>query len=200
MPRKYVIITQRRIGENTSYIADRFPKLYAYLTKNESRFSRRKSSIYKNKPAFSIFGIGEYTFKPYKVAISGLYKRSMFSLILPVQSKPIMLDDTCYFLGFDDMKEAICVWAVLNSEIVQELLSTLVFTDAKRPFTKELLMRIQIGEAARRLPYPYIVERVSTLDKGMLSHLTRAYWDQFLDRFISQTAQQTQLQLFREAI
>jgi len=42
---------------------------------------------------------GSLFFKPYKVAISGLYKSSHFSLLLPVDGKPVMLDDTCYLLG-----------------------------------------------------------------------------------------------------
>ena len=33
-------------------------------------FERRKSIIYKNKPRFSIFGIGDYAFAKYKVGIS----------------------------------------------------------------------------------------------------------------------------------
>jgi hypothetical protein len=67
-PRKYVIITQNRIGEDTKYLAAKFPKLYQYLTENKNVFEQRKSCIYKNKPPFSIFGIGDYSFKPYKVA------------------------------------------------------------------------------------------------------------------------------------
>ncbi len=146
--RRHVIITQRKIGEDTSYLSVKCPKLYQYLIKNNSYFEQRKSSIYKNKPPFSIFGIGDYSFKPYKVAISGLYKHSTFSLILPENGKSIMLDDTCYFLSFDNLSEAVFTWAILNSEHIQQLLATLAFLGAKRPYTKDILMRLSIDKAA----------------------------------------------------
>ena len=58
----------------------------------------RGSSIYRSCPPFSIFGIGEYSFAPWKVAISGFYKRLSFVAVAPLDGKPAMLDDTCYFL------------------------------------------------------------------------------------------------------
>ncbi|MCK6624366.1 MAG: SAM-dependent methyltransferase [Anaerolineae bacterium] len=70
--RKKVIVTQHFLGEDTAALKQRFPKLWGYLTKNSEYFARRKSKIYRDKPRFSIFGVGEYSFKPYKVAVSGL--------------------------------------------------------------------------------------------------------------------------------
>src|SRR4030065_430691 len=97
-PRKYIIVTQKKVGEETAYIEGAFPNLYKYLMENVRFFTERKSSIYKGKPQFSVFGVGDYSFKPYKVAISGLYKKPSFSLVLPFNDKHVMLDDTCYFL------------------------------------------------------------------------------------------------------
>src|SRR4030042_6165834 len=90
-PRKYTILTQKKVGEDTKYLENKFPNIYKYLTDNIRFFTDRRSSIYKGKPPFSIFGIGEYSFKPYKIAISGLYKKPLFSLILPYNNKPMML-------------------------------------------------------------------------------------------------------------
>ena len=144
--RKYTIITQKKIGQATSFIKNDYHKTYNYLQSKFDLFSKRKSSIYKGKPAFSIFGIGDYSFKPYKIAISGLYKQLNFTLIKPDKNnKPIMLDDTCYFIGFDDEKEAEIIFEVLKSEEVKEFLSSLIFNDAKRSVTKDLLMRIDIS-------------------------------------------------------
>ncbi|MCK5169474.1 MAG: SAM-dependent methyltransferase, partial [Bacteroidales bacterium] len=86
---------------------------------NIESFSKRKSSIYKGKPLFSIFGIGDYSFKPYKVGISGMYKTTTFSLIKPNVDKPIMLDDTCYFVGFDTLIEAEITRFLLNKQETQ---------------------------------------------------------------------------------
>ena len=95
--RKLTIITQNKVGQETKYIKDKLPLTHQYLSSHKEFFEKRKSSIYKDKPDFSIFGIGDYSFTNYKVAISGLYKTTHFTLVSPKDSKPIMLDDTCYF-------------------------------------------------------------------------------------------------------
>jgi len=195
-PRKYVIITQNRIGEDTIYLAAKFPKLYHYLTENKFFFEQRKSCIYKNKPPFSIFGIGEYSFKPYKVAISGFYKRSTFSLIVPENKKTIMLDDTCYFLGFDSLSKAIFVWAILNSGRVQQLLAALTFLDAKRPYTKDILMRISIDKVAKDMSYNEIVNQIKSLNEKMLANVTEDKWKIFLGKMNKRNSETKQLSIF----
>jgi hypothetical protein len=149
-----VIIPQRTIGEDTSTLAHSQPRLYAYLESHEKLFAARKSSIYNNKPKFSIFGIGSYSFKPYKVAVSGLHKNPIFVLISPVAAKPVMLDDTSYFLGFDTLAEATSVQYLLQSSEVASFLAATTFLDAKRPYTKELLMRIDIGRLTEKYAQP----------------------------------------------
>lgn len=195
-PRKYVIITQKRIGDDTSYLSEEFPKLYQYLKENEYLFEQRKSIIYKDKPPFSIFGIGDYSFKPYKVAISGLYKRSTFSLILPENEKPVMLDDTCYFLGFDDISDSIITWAILNSDYAQQLLAALTFLDAKRPYTKDLLMRISVDKIAKDITYARIVNQIKTLNEKMLVNMTEDKWKVFLETINKGNSGERQLLLF----
>lgn len=195
-PRKYVIITQKKIGEDTAYISERFPKLYQYLKENEYLFKQRKSSIYKDKHPFSIFGIGDYSFKPYKVAISGLYKRSTFSLILPENEKPVMLDDTCYSLGFNSLSDAIFAWSILNSNDVKQLLTAVVFLDAKRPYTKDVLMRIGIDKIARDMTYDKIINQIKTLNGKMLVNLTEEKWSAFLEKMNRGNPETRQLSLF----
>ncbi|MDR2906907.1 MAG: SAM-dependent methyltransferase [Bacteroidales bacterium] len=141
IPRKYTIITQKRIGEETSQILERLPKTRAYLHQHKEYFLNRKSSIYNRKPMFSIFGVCDYSFKPYKVAISGLYKQTKFTLIKP-NGTVLLLDDTCYFIGFDTFEEAQNIQNVLNQMETQKFIESFVFTDSKRVITKDLLMRI----------------------------------------------------------
>ncbi len=144
--RKYTIITQKKVGQETKYIKELYPKTYNYLFHNIEYFNKRKSSIYKGKPIFSIFGIGDYSFKPYKVAIAGMYKTTTFSLIKPINNKPVMLDDTCYFIGFETLIEAEITQILLNKEITQNFIQSIAFKDAKRMITKDLLMRINLNE------------------------------------------------------
>ena len=150
--RKHIIVTQKKVGQETSYIQHLYPETYSYLKKNVSSFQARKSSIYKGKPLFSIFGIGDYSFKPFKVAISGLYKTYHFTLVLPQNDKPVMLDDTCYFIGFDKIDYAIYSIILLNSKTTEEFLKSITFSDAKRVFTKDLLMRLDLLKLASIIP------------------------------------------------
>ncbi len=158
---KYTIIPQRRIGGCTKYIRETLPLTYRYLYSNLDLFNKRKSKIYNNRPIFSIFGIGDYTFSLYKVAISGFYKNLNFSLVLPKNNKPIMLDDTCYFLGFNDITHSIIVQIALNSIYAKNLLKSLVFFDSKRVITKELLMRINIHKIIDNLSLEYFNREIS---------------------------------------
>ncbi|MDR0982982.1 MAG: SAM-dependent methyltransferase [Culturomica sp.] len=146
-PRKYTIVTQKRIGQETLPILEKLPKTNAYLQQHKEYFLQRKSSIYNGKPLYSIFGVGDYSFKPYKVAISGLYKQTRFTLVKP-NGTVLLLDDTCYFIGFDTLEEAESIQAELNKPEMQEFINSFMFTDAKRAITKDLLMRVGIGKNA----------------------------------------------------
>jgi archaellin len=172
--RKFTIITQKKIGQETSYIKHKYPKTYRYLSQNIKFFTQRKSSIYKGKPQFSIFGIGDYSFKPYKVAISGMYKDTKFSLVTPNENKAIMLDDTCYFIGFEHIEYAIITQFLLNKQTTQDFIKSISFDDSKRKITKELLMRIDLYNIAITLNYQEIEElKKSISSKTWQSYLIR---------------------------
>lgn len=145
--RKLTIITQNKIGQETKYIEDSLPLTYQYLISHKEFFNKRKSSIYKDKPDFSIFGIGNYSFAKHKIGISGLYKSTHFTLISPNDSKPIMLDDTCYFIGFDELKMAQIAHYLVNTDLVQKFLKSIIFSDSKRSINKDILMRIDFEKA-----------------------------------------------------
>lgn len=148
--RKFIIVPQRNIGDDISRLRFTHPLAFSYLTKHENVFSRRKSSIYKDKDKFSIFGIGDYSFKPYKIVVSSLYKSIKFILVSPSsKGKPIMVDDTCYQLDFESLEEAKSIFFALTSDEIQTLIHSLVFKDAKRVVTKNLLMRLDLVQLCR---------------------------------------------------
>lgn len=159
--RKFTIVTQRKIGQDTIPILEKLPKTKTYLFNHKDYFLKRKSNIYKGKPAFSIFGIGDYSFKPYKVAISGLYKQTQFTLVKP-NGKALLLDDTCYFIGFDNEEEALITQFLLNKPETQEFIQSFIFFDAKRAITKDLLMRINIRKIAENTQYSEIDKIISS--------------------------------------
>lgn len=153
---KSVIITQKKARGDTDYIKDTAPKTWDYLVSNEEYFDKRKSIIYKGAPRFSIFGVGDYSFSEYKVAISGFYKKPLFSLVY--NEKPMMLDDTCYFASFDNYTHAYITMLILNSDLVQQFLKDIAFLDSKRPYTKKILKRIDIKKCLKELSYDDLVQ------------------------------------------
>ena len=143
-PSRCMLVPQRATGEDTSKIADRAPLTWRYLEAHAARLDARSSSVYRKRPRFSIFGIGEYSFAPWKVSISGFYKRLHFRCVAPFSGKCVVLDDTCYFLPCDSEDEANHLTSALNSEKATGYLNSLVFWDAKRPITAGLLSSLDI--------------------------------------------------------
>ncbi len=188
--KKFTIVTQRKVGQDTAYIEQIFPETFAYLNTHREQFAGRKSNIYRGKPPFSIFGIGDYSFLPYKVAVSGLYKLPKFTLVLPENAKPLMLDDTCYFIGFDNLSDAAISFSLLCSPLVKYLLDTISFPDAKRVFTKEILMRIDLLAVADAVDFEEIEK---SLAKVGLCNVVKENDFQAFSKFLKSNEQ---LQLF----
>lgn len=188
--RKHTIVTQTKVGQETSYIQHLYPETYSYLKKNISNFQARKSSIYNGKPLFSIFGIGDYSFKPFKVAISGLYKTYHFTLVLPQNEKPVMLDDTCYFIGFDKIEYAVYAIILLNSNTTEAFLKSITFSDAKRVFTKDLLMRLDLLNLAKLISRIEIEEQIIFLNDKYSLNINLSQWESFINEMTPEKEKQ----------
>ncbi len=145
--KKYILITQKCVGQQTDDIQKNAPKTWRYLLHHSGILSARKSSIYNNKPKFSVFGIGDYAFRPWKIAICGLYKKLAFRLVGPIEKTPVMFDDTVYYISFDNEKEAKEIMEKLDSKQSIELLSSLIFWDEKRPIKANILNMLDWNKA-----------------------------------------------------
>ena len=142
-PRRWFPLYQHDLSGPLPDLEARWPKLARYLGAYSDRFAARGSSIYRGKPDFMLFGVGDYTLAPYKVALSGFYKEPVFRVLeVAPQGNPPLVDDTCYLLPFERREDAERVAEYLNSERVQTFLRAVVDREAKRPFTKEVLSRI----------------------------------------------------------
>ena len=147
-PTRFVLLTQRRVTDPTDEIKRTAPKTWHYLLDHAKQLDKRGSSIYTKRARFAVFGVGDYSFSPAKVAISGLYKNLQFQTVGSAGGKPIMVDDTCYFIPCDSKSEAEFFANLLNSETAHRFISALVFTDAKRPVTIDVLKRIDLKKLA----------------------------------------------------
>lgn len=160
-----VIIPQTEIGQNTRHLESVAPKLWTYLCNHHEIFSKRRSSIYKNKPPFSVFGLGSYSFSKFKVLVSGLHKKPVFIAVSLYESKPVFCDDTCYLLPCDSALQAAGIAAILNHPLARKFIRSITFIDAKRQITKSVLQRIDLIELANRISMQEIqTELISLLE------------------------------------
>ncbi|WP_419842022.1 class I SAM-dependent methyltransferase [Candidatus Poriferisodalis sp.] len=143
-PQRFVIITQRRPIDDTRRLKVSAPRLWRYLQRHTDTFAARRSSIYRKRPEFSMFGVGDYSFTDWKIAVSGLHKVPRFRLIGPHGQRPVILDDACYLLACGSEQQARLIHSLLTTPSCEQLLASLVFSDAKRPITKRLLQRLDL--------------------------------------------------------
>ena len=149
--RRFVLVTQQSVGDDTSNIQNIAPQTWQYLLDHDNFLKSRKSSVYKSKPPYSIFGVGSYSFKGWKIAISGLYKQLKFCLVKPIKGKPVMFDDTVNFLSFETEEEAEFIFKLITSTPAIEFLDSMIFWDEKRPITIDILKRLSLKAVAKEL-------------------------------------------------
>ena len=150
-PNRWMLVPQQAVGESTHLIRQLAPKTWQYLQAHGQQLDKRASSVYQNRARFAIFGVGDYSFARWKVAISGFYKKLDFRVAGPYGEKPVVLDDTCYFLACKTKEQAFFVADLLNSDMAKEFFSAFVFWDEKRPITMRLLKRLDLLTLAREL-------------------------------------------------
>ncbi len=148
-PCKWLLVPQRTMSASPEDLQRSAPKAWRYLIANSALLARRGSSIYRNRPRFSIFGVGEYSFSPWKVAISGLYKKLEFVNVPLFQGRAVVLDDTCYFFSCRSEQECSVLHRLVQSEPAQEFWSAFIFWDAKRPITAQILNLLDFAALAR---------------------------------------------------
>ncbi len=167
-PSRCMLVTQRSVGESTSKIKDEAPGTWKYLRSHGERLDARSSAVYRNRPRFSMFGVGPYAFSPWKVAVSGFCKKPLFRPVGPHEGKPVVLDDTCYFLPCGSEESARALTALLASDEAGSFFNALIFRDSKRPVTAEVLNSLDLGALAARtgmdLPAEHAGVRAGTPD------------------------------------
>ncbi|MFX0121296.1 MAG: SAM-dependent DNA methyltransferase [Promethearchaeota archaeon] len=157
---RWMVVTQKVIGEDTSTIRQKCPLTWHYLENYAYLLNNRVSSIYHDRPSYSIFGVGTYTFSPWKVAISGFYKELKFRLIESFDGKPIVFDDTCYFIPATSFEEAAILHTLLDHPITQEFYQSFIYWNSKRPITKEILQQLDLRQLISEIGIPTFLDLI----------------------------------------
>ncbi len=145
---RFMIVPQRVIGADTAGMQAAAPLTWRYLEHHSAALAARGSSIYRDRPPFSVFGVGGYSFAPWKVAISGFYKSLRFTLVPPCGGRPVVFDDTVYFLPCQSEEEAAFLMDLLSSSLARDFYGSMVFWADKRPITVDLLRRLSLAKLA----------------------------------------------------
>ena len=97
-----------------------------------------------------------------------MHKAPAFRAVGPRDGRPVMLDDTCYFLPCSTAPEAAALAALCNDPIALELVRSASFPDAKRPITKALLQRIDLRAVLGRADFRRLRDRAAASMAGEL--------------------------------
>jgi SAM-dependent methyltransferase len=118
---------KKRIGYDERWVKINFPKTYGYLKGFEEVIKERNSKIIKQLmekgPFYSIYGVGEYTFSPYKVVWNQMGSRLTACVISSVNDeflgeKLILPEHVLAFVPINNENETHFICAVLNSSVV----------------------------------------------------------------------------------
>ncbi|MGD0475049.1 MAG: class I SAM-dependent methyltransferase [Candidatus Velthaea sp.] len=133
-----LVVPQTKLGAATGELEAHAPRLWRYLCVHATRIAARKSSIYRNAPPFAIFGVGPYSFAPWKVAVAGFYAQPRFRVVGPREGRPVVLGDTSYFAAFEREDDARAFAALCTSSAAAAAIARRAIR-GKRPITKALL-------------------------------------------------------------
>ncbi len=139
VPAREVLLPHRTLRDDPGRLEAEAPRAWAYLLRHGERLDARRSRIYRDRPRFSVFGVGDYSFAPWKVAVSGMHTPPRFRVVGPHRGRPVLFDDTCYFAPAAGEAEASMVVETLESPDARRLLESLIFPGSKRPVTKRVL-------------------------------------------------------------
>ena len=127
----YMLLPQSKAGENNEkQLKISFPNTYNYLSFYKEALLQRSSRWFKDKVFYSLFGIGEYTFKSFKVVWCPMKFPPEFAVVSKVKDKYLgekilIPDNTIAYIPLEKELEAHYLCAILNSSIINQKISRL---------------------------------------------------------------------------
>lgn len=146
----YLLISQnptKRAPYKKDYMLKNVPLTYAYLTQFKevliTRGSRVIRELMKNTEFYAMYGIGNYTFVRYRVTWKRMASKMSAVVLSDIKTdfgiKSLISTDTTAFFELDNRDEAHYLCAILNSELVNNFISS--FSSAGRGFGAPSIMK-----------------------------------------------------------
>lgn len=146
---EHILVPQEHAGQdNEAELKREHPLTYGYLERHADRLGARRSSVFKNGPFYTFFGLGPYTWAEHRVVWCGLGHRPEFVVVSTVPDpvlgpKQALPDGGCYLIAADSEREAHYLAGMLNSRPVRRTLE-LCACGTKRALSKTALSRIAL--------------------------------------------------------
>ena len=146
-PSGYIILTQdpeTRRGIPEGDMKRKYPRTYAYLKKFEHVLRKRSGYRQYFKPTdpfWSVYNVGPYSLAPWKVAWPGEVAPSLrVAVVGKHMKKPVLCDQTNYFVDCAIEDQANFLNAMLNSSCVRLYYDSLAYKHTSMDFIKGLAL------------------------------------------------------------
>lgn len=145
----HVLLPQQRAGmDNEAWLREHRPCAYTYLRRHAGRLAQRRSSVYRKGVFYGLFGLGEYSFAPWRVAwcsmgedprfvVSGSREDAFLGPRAPI------FDSVHYTIAFESDDAPHYLAAYLNAAPVRERLKA-NGGRSKRRFSKRALSTVRV--------------------------------------------------------
>ena len=124
-PSAHIIVSQdpeKRTGYDIKWMQKNLPLTSGYFERFREQLSNRSGykKYLQGEPYYSMYNVGKYTFSPFKVAWRGEVAPTLIASVVGlVESKPVVPDQTSYFVPFENRVEAHFLCAFINSILVR---------------------------------------------------------------------------------
>jgi len=165
---RHLVPLQKANQDNERELRANCPETYEYLDSNRAALEDRSSSWLDNGPFYNLFGLGEYTWSPYKVVWCRLGFKPHFAVVSTVDDeilgeKTVVPGDHCMFISTEDRYEAHFLCALLNSLPYQQSLKALA-SEGKSSLSKTVVSRLTLP------PYQGTAEQETLAELSVAAH------------------------------
>ena len=144
-PSAYILLpnrTDKLAGIPEAEMKSKYPKTYAYLKRFEKQLRQRSGyrKFFKSTdPYWTMYDVGPYTLAPWKVVWPGEVAPSLRASVVNVYlNKPIVCDQTNYFVECSDETSSHFLCALLNSAVIRCYYKAVAYKHTSMHFIRDL--------------------------------------------------------------
>ena len=137
-------------------LKEQYPDTYQYLKRNESSLDERQSNVFDSGPFYTVFGVGDYTWAPYKVAWCRLGHNPEFAVLSGVDDDDDVVSEKCIvpndhflYIPCQDGNTAHFLCSVLNSTPYKDALRS-ISSGGKASLSKGVVSQLSLPDWRNR--------------------------------------------------